>query len=269
MVCRTITQKLFSASFFSGSGVAWLLIGGVLAGCAHEPLIRSPVAENSRVGMVFHGFPDQMTHVYVGTTIFNNATNDYPLLKPMQPFVEQRLERELRRAGMIPVALDLSLQQREALENSFVPRQWDGNLVASPDAEQVITEITKTYDLDLIIRVWSREGTVMLSDVSHPSGHYGPFTFSFLGSNRHMAYSNICMHAYLASPARTNSRGCQLANPKIEHLVPPADPKNPDRFYRQGIEAYIRNWTAELIKAGVQDAMGEAIPKQELIYFRP
>ncbi len=198
--------------------IAFLFAVCFLSGCAVAPLQKEAIAKGVKVGIVVRDFPQELRHVHIGTTVFNNFDKNYPLSFNMSEHVINRASQDLKNLGYLPISLKLTDPEQQELQQAVKRSDWDGSFSLSPTAQNTLSALKQKYGVDLIITYYS--------DNHFPAGNYGLFTQSFFNMNLFKVYSFINMDAVKTDPPAINGHGQYIDNPPLPEFNTPLDFKN-------------------------------------------
>ena len=156
------------------------LMFSLLAGCSVAPLKKAPVEKSMRIGIVMDGFGDKLTHTHIGTTVFANFEDEYPLGFDIQKRVSDRCAQKLEQLGYSAKTLQFEPADLAALKDTVHYSQWDGSMSLAPDAAKTMNAIGSKYGLDFLILYSASKGSVTWGQNGFPAGEYGLFSRSFL-----------------------------------------------------------------------------------------
>lgn len=194
-----------------------------IAGCSMTPLKKIPVDTSARVGIVIGDFSDKLTHTHIGTTVFANFDDQYPLGFDIRKYVGDRAEQKLVQMGYSAKMLALDAAEYKTLLGTIRTSQWDSTDSLAPDAAATLSSLGSKYGVDLILVYFSSKGTVYLGPASADAGDYGLFSRSALNLDIFMGYSFLHFLAFHVIPPALNADGWYLGNPPIKDFPMPGD----------------------------------------------
>ena len=212
----------------------------ILAGCSVAPLKKAPVEKSMRIGIVTDGFGDKLTHTHVGTTIFANFEDEYPLGFDIQKYVTDHCTHKLAELGYAAKALQLDPADLASLKEVVHYSKWDGSMSLSPEAAKITGAIGSKYGVDFVILYTASKGSVTWGQTGFPAGQYGLFSRSFLNIDQFMSYSFLHVLALRVNPTTVNADGWSYDNPVI------ADFPMPDDFH------HLSDTTLELVRKAIE-----------------
>ena len=123
-----------------------------LVGCASGPkLPKTEIHKGANIGIVIYNFPNKLTHLHHGITIFNyNHSKTYPTKVDIKQLVGNQVYKEVAAYGFQPIILELEQDEKESVANIVVQEPF-GVLKFSPDAVVTLKNIKNQYAIDLLL----------------------------------------------------------------------------------------------------------------------
>lgn len=161
----------------------------ILTGCATQPSFDFRPSEVENIGLLML-LDDDLTHIHVGTTVFNNSTKKRrtETIVPSQILVRhttEQLEDKGYKATIVKLPEDF-----EYSGERFVTMGWN-NLFIRERYRQVIENLVKDNELDLLIYFYSFSSQDYIGHTSARIEGHGLYTRSFMGNSFARVYANV------------------------------------------------------------------------------
>lgn len=230
-----------------------------LLACSMVPLKKTSIPKQSRIGIIIGEFPSDMTHVHIGTTIFNNFSKEYSTKNNFKTIINNTSKKYLNNIGYESVVINLDRKRFKEIDNLV---SKDGaNILLSPSAGSTLEALRKKYNVDMIISFKTYKSSVYLKPDSYfEAGNYGLFTRSSFGRDRFMVYSFMQMEAINISPPTVNAFSWQYDNPELESINAPKDFHNFPSVEMNKVEESIIERIKIFVSTSIQSAVLGAEP---------
>ena len=176
------------------------IITSCSAGFKPSPLPRYEFPPNTRVGII-NMVEDDMTHVHVGTTVFNNFSKKYEVDFKFSQHVENELARNIQdncqfEVEQIPPT-PLLLEHKNRL---IKVSKTEKRAIINPELASEFSLLANKYNADVffIMRTYRMQDFIADS-VEYLEG-YGLYTRSILGLSGAFAYANLIIQGVYTHP---------------------------------------------------------------------
>jgi len=231
-----------------------------LAGCSVAPLKKAPVEKSMRIGIVTDGFGEKLTHTHVGTTIFANFEDEYPLGFNIQKYISDRCAHKLAELGYSTKVLQLEPVDLASLKDAVHYSKWDGSMSLAPEATKTMSTIGSKYGVDFVILYTASKGSVTWGQTGFPAGEYGLFSRSFLNIDQFMTYSFLHVLALRVDPTTVNADGWYYDNPLIADFPMPDDFHHLSDASLELVRTSIERRADAFVEATTTNALGTSAP---------
>lgn len=231
-----------------------------IAGCSVAPLKKIPVEKSMQVGIVVGDFPDKLTHTHVGTTVFANFEEQYPLGFDIREYVGDRCERKLEQQGYATKLLHVTDEELRALKSTAQHSAWDDSVSLAPNAATTLGALHSKYGVDLIIVYWSSKGDVPWGQNAFQAGEYGLFSRSFFNLDQFVSYSFVQVLALRMSPPAINAVGRYDRGSPMPSFPMPEDFHHLSNEALDLVRASLRERIDAFVDASTTNALGTATP---------
>lgn len=186
-----------------------------LSGCAAKPQLRFDYDKYSSIGVVNTVEPE-ITHSYLGVTIFNNVEKKYQVNWDIPARMTNRLiSTSNTNIKVLKPPLWYADNPRE-----LTSQGWDSNEVNKKHFNTV-KELCKTNNLDAIIFISSFKGPRGEGGFSADVSGYGILTQSSIGNNFAQGYMNVAAEVVNCNPLTyTVWANARQANRIFDYIEP-------------------------------------------------
>ncbi len=176
-----------------------------LVGCAVN-LPKPPqfsLGSDAKIG-VFVEIKGQPTHSHIGTTAFNNYSQEYPMEWNLQTTTVNFLREKIQTTGFQYVDLNQAGFDKDKLSKILVIR--DGATLVSPDKEEIISKLRNEMKLSAIVFFTDagRHAVAMecggFGCMDRYADGYGLYSRSFLGMNYFSAIPGFSVRVEILNP---------------------------------------------------------------------
>jgi hypothetical protein len=161
-----------------------------LIGCATTPRQALNLPNNSTVGII-NLIDNEATHTHIGTTVFNNFEEKYPVSWDFPQKIEKELINKVRSSTGYNVIVIQPSKTISENESELIDMTW--NLKINSELIPEIKNVMQQNKVDVLLIIRDFKGEDYFTGTGKYLKNYGLFTRSFLGlkSSYAYAYSNI------------------------------------------------------------------------------
>lgn len=177
-------------------GLILILLLGACASLGERNAFTVP--PGAKVGII-NLIDSQLTHVTVGTTVFNNSIRSHATGQFDFPgMVQNEIVKMLTERGFHPVRVEApdSLRKDELALGST---GWNGYRLTR-EYKKIFSEVLEEEGLDYLLVLDNRNGQDSVTGSSFHFGGHGLYTRSFFGSKKNFVYSNLWVHGVSPDP---------------------------------------------------------------------
>lgn len=177
-------------------GVISILLLGACASSGERNTFS--VHPGAKVGVV-NLIDNQLTHVTVGTTVFNNSIRERDTGRfDLPSLVQDKIVEMLVERGFRPVLVEVpdSLPKDDLTLGST---GWNGYRL-SREYKKLFIEVLEDEGLDYLLVLDNTVGQDSVTGSTMHFGGHGLYTRSFLGSKKNFVYSNLWVHGVSSDP---------------------------------------------------------------------
>ncbi len=231
-----------------------------LVGCASGPkLPKTEIPKGANVGIVIYNFPNKLTHLHRGITIFNyRHSKTYPTNVDIKQLVSNQVYKVVAEYGFQPIILELEQDEIESVANLVVQEPF-GVLKFSPDAVVTLKNIKNQYDVDLLLIYECFSGSyrypVIVGNTTQWTtvtlGNYGLYSH-WVGRDKYDVFSFLKAKAVTTENPTINTLETDLSGaygkadfvPKDKKILTPEELERLESKIVQRIESFV-NVTVE------------------------
>jgi hypothetical protein len=232
-----------------------------LSGCATSPPVpKIELTQGDRIGVLVDS-GNTLSHLHVGTTVFNNFSRSYDYKSNLRSDISQAVEKSVQKAGLTVVNLQTAGFNYSDISN-LVQAAGDKWQISS-GKESIALRLKKELNLKAILVV--KEGRVLASLECYGGpcaerymDSSGLFTRSFFGDTNYVAVAAYQWNVFVLDPPAdfaldpTFRKIIRIPSIRLERFKDPADFKNLTQNelapVQDAILQFVGNATSEAIK---------------------